>query len=256
MSARFAGRVAVVTGGGSGIGRQCCRALAAEGAALVVADRDPESAERVAAELKAGGAEAVPVAVDVARSAEVAELARRAEAWKGAVHVVCSAAGIESVGTVEEADEEEWDRTLSVNLTGTFLVCRHLVPVLRRSGGGAVVTVASLFGLVGTRNMAAYCASKGGVVMLTRAMALDHAAEGIRFNAVCPGPVRTPMLGRIFTGLRRAGVGIGDSGLDRIPLGRTATPEEVASAVLYLASPEAGHVTGTVLSVDGGASAM
>ena len=251
---RFAGMTALVTGGASGIGRECCVALAREGAAVVVTDLDEQGGEATARQIRDTGAEATFVKMDVARHDEVAGAFRAALEWKGALHVVCHAAGVESTGSVTDVDAAEWERAISVNLTGTYHVGRHAVRALAAAGGGALVNVASLYGTVGTRNMAAYCASKGGVVMLTRAMALDHAAQRVRVNAVCPGPVRTPMLGRIFAGLRKAGVGVGDSGLGDIPLGRMASPSDVAAAVLYLASPDAGHVTGVTLPVDGGAS--
>lgn len=253
---RFAGKTALVTGGASGIGRACCVALAREGAAVVVADLDAKGGEATAEALRQGGAESTFVPMDVT-CAETVEAAFAAAAeWKGALQVVCHAAGVESTGSVSDVDAAEWDRAISVNLTGTYHVGRSAVAALGAAGGGSLVNVGSLYGTVGTRNMAAYCASKGGVMMLTRAMALDHAAQKVRVNAVCPGPVRTPMLGRIFTGLRGHGVGVADSGMNDIPMGRMASPADVAAAVLYLASSDSGHVTGTALPVDGGASCM
>lgn len=253
---RFAGKTALVTGGASGIGRECCVALAREGAAVVVADRDAGGGEATAARLRDSGAEATFVEMDVTVSETVRAAFAAAAEWKGPLHVVCHAAGVESTGTVADVDADEWDRAIGVNLTGTYHVGRSAVAALAAAGGGSLVNVGSLYGTVGTRNMAAYCASKGGVVMLTRAMALDHACQKVRVNAVCPGPVRTPMLGRIFTGLREHGVGVADSGMNDIPLGRMATTADVAAAVLYLASTDSGHVTGTALPVDGGASCM
>jgi 2-keto-3-deoxy-L-fuconate dehydrogenase len=230
----FAGKRALVTGAGSGIGAAVARRLAAESAEVIVADLQPET---VAKEL---GAQAV--VLDVRDEAQVA--AALAE-----LDVLVNCAGIGSTTNAPETTLEVWENVMAVNARGTFLCCKHAIPGMAARGGGSIVNIASVAGLVGLRNRAAYCASKGAVISLTRALAVDHVADGIRVNAVAPGTVDSPWVRRLVEN-------VGES-LDalraRQPMGRLGTPEEIADAVAYLAAAE--FVTGSVLVIDGGLTA-
>lgn len=230
----FEGKRALITGAGSGIGAAVARLLAAEGAEVIVADLSPEA---VAGEL---GAQAV--VLDVRREAEV-ELAM------ADLDVLVNCAGIGSTTNAPETTLDVWENVFAVNARGTFLCCKYAIPGMAARGGGSIVNIASVAALVGLRNRAAYCASKGAVVSLTRALAVDHVADGIRVNAVAPGTVDSPWVRRLVED-------VGES-LDtlraRQPMGRLGTPEEVAQAVAYLAAAE--FVTGSVLVIDGGLTA-
>jgi 2-keto-3-deoxy-L-fuconate dehydrogenase len=225
---------ALVTGGGSGIGAAVARRLAADGAEVIVADLSPEV---VADEL---GAQAV--VLDVRDEEQVAPA-------MGGLDVLVNVAGIGSTTNAPETTLEVWENVFAVNARGTFLCCKHAIPGMAARGGGSIVNIASVAGLVGLRNRAAYCASKGAVISLTRALAVDHVADGIRVNAVAPGTVDSPWVRRLVED-------VGES-LDalraRQPLGRLGTPEEIADAVAYLAAAE--FVTGSVMVIDGGLTA-
>jgi 2-keto-3-deoxy-L-fuconate dehydrogenase len=225
---------ALVTGGGSGIGAAVAHRLADDGFDITVADLQPEA---VATDLGA-----TAIRVDVRDEAQVAR------AMDG-VELLVNAAGIGSTTAAPDTPVEVWDDVFAVNARGTFLCCKHAIPRMQANGGGSIVNVASIAGLVGLRNRAAYCASKGAVVALTRALAVDHVGDGIRVNAVCPGTIDTPWVHRLVGG---AGESL-DALRARQPMGRLGTPEEVADAVLYLATAE--FVTGTILTVDGGLTA-
>jgi 2-keto-3-deoxy-L-fuconate dehydrogenase len=230
----LAGKRALVTGAGSGIGAAVARRLAAEGAEVIVADLSPAT---VADEL---GARAV--VLDVRDEEQVAP------AMSG-LDVLVNVAGIGSTTNAPETTLDVWENVFAVNARGTFLCCKHAIPGMAARGGGSIVNIASVAGLVGLRNRAAYCASKGAVISLTRALAVDHVADGIRVNAVAPGTVDSPWVRRLVED-------VGES-LDalraRQPLGRLGTPEEIADAVAYLAVAE--FVTGSVLVIDGGLTA-
>jgi 2-keto-3-deoxy-L-fuconate dehydrogenase len=230
----FEGKRALVTGGGSGIGAAVARRLAADGAEVIVADLSPEV---VADEL---GAQAV--VLDVRDEEQVAPA-------MGGLDVLVNVAGIGSTTNAPETTLEVWENVFAVNARGTFLCCKHAIPGMAARGGGSIVNIASVAGLVGLRNRAAYCASKGAVISLTRALAVDHVADGIRVNAVAPGTVDSPWVRRLVED-------VGES-LDalrtRQPLGRLGTPEEIADAVAYLAAAE--FVTGSLLVIDGGLTA-
>ena len=230
----FAGTHALVTGAGSGIGAAVARRLAAEGAQVVVADLQPDA---VAAEL---GARAVQL--DVRDEAQVA-------AAMGELDVLVNVAGIGSTTNAPETSLDVWENVFAVNARGTFLCCKHAIPGMAKRGGGSIVNVASIAGLVGLRNRAAYCASKGAVIALTRALAVDHVADGIRVNAIAPGTVDSPWVRRL---VEDAGESL-DGLRARQPMGRLGTPEEIAEAVVYLAAAE--FVTGSVLVIDGGLTA-
>jgi NAD(P)-dependent dehydrogenase (short-subunit alcohol dehydrogenase family) len=241
---RFHGKTAFVTGAGSGIGEATARALAAEGGRVVLSDVNPAAVEAVAAEL---GGQATAVRLDVRDENDVAA----AIAAAGRVDALINVAGIGSTTNTPDTSLKTWERVFAVNVTGTFLCCKHAVPAMARTGGGVIVNVASVAGLVGLRNRAAYCASKGAVIAFTRALAIDHVADGIRVNAVCPGTIETPWVRRL---VEEAGESI-DALRARQLLGRLGTPEEVADAILYLASDAAAFLTGTLLTVDGGLTA-
>ena len=210
----------------------------------MLADVDAAAVEALAAEL---GAAATPTYLDVRDEDAVAA----ALADAGRLDVLVNVAGIGSTTNTPDTSLETWERVFAVNVTGTFLCCKHAIPALASSGGGTIVNVASVAGLVGLRNRAAYCASKGAVIAFTRALAIDHAADGIRVNAVCPGTIETPWVRRLVDD---AGESL-DALRARQLLGRLGTPEEIADAILYLASEAAAFLTGTLLTVDGGLTA-
>lgn len=256
MGEEFAGKTALVTGAGAGIGAAVAHALAAAGARVGVLDADPAAAEATAAAVTAAGGEALALGADVRVEAEVA---RAVEALAGAfdgIDVLANVAGVVRYGAAPDFSEEDWDYVIDVNLKGPFLTARHVVPHLRARGGGTIVNTASVQAFASQRTVAAYSASKGGVVSMTRTLALDHAREGIRVNAIAPGSVRTPML---RDAAERFGPDDPEStmaGWGKLhPIGRLIEPEEVAEAVLFLAGPRSGAITGTTLLIDGGLSA-
>ncbi len=234
----------VVTGAGTGIGRAVVARLSSAGHRVLAADLDLEAAQATAS---ATGPLVTAVQVDVADETSVRGLA--AEADKAApIAGLVNAAGVGSTTTTPDTTIETWEHVMAVNATGTFLCCKHFISRLRASDRGAIVNIASVAGLIGLRNRAAYCASKGAVVSLTRALALDHVRERIRVNAVCPGTIDTPWVRRLVD---EAGESLDDLRA-RQPMGRLGTADEVAGAVAWLLSAEAAFVTGTTLVLDGG----
>jgi NAD(P)-dependent dehydrogenase (short-subunit alcohol dehydrogenase family) len=230
---------ALVTGGGSGIGAAVARRLAADGLEITVTDASLEAAEAVAGEL---GARALQI--DVRDEAQVAPAMTE-------IDVLINVAGIGSTTNAPETPLEVWENVFAVNARGTFLCCKHVIPGMVARGGGSIVNVASVAALVGLRNRAAYSASKGAVVSLTRALAIDHVGDGIRVNAVCPGTVDSPWVRRL---VEESGESL-DALRQRQPMGRLGTPDEIADAVAYLSSDRAAFVTGSVLVIDGGLTA-
>lgn len=249
---RFADRAAIVTGGSSGIGRAAAIALAAEGARVVVADRrrssrDGRERRETASVIHAAGGVARFVRCDVSRAADVARLVQRAIETFGTIDVLVNCAGIFVRGSVVDVTETEWDRVLAVNLKGYFLMCRAVIPKMVAQGHGAVVNIGSIHGLVGTRGAASYCASKGAIENLTRQLAVDYAAAGVRVNAVAPGTIETAM-SKPF----RDDPALFAEYRSRTLIGRLGTPDDVARAVAFLASEDASFITGHTIVVDGG----
>lgn len=251
---RLSGKSAFITGAGTGIGRACALAFAAQGAEVALAGRRKQPLESVAREIEASGGKALPVPCDVNDGAAVQAAIARVVRHFGYLNIIVNNAGAIVVGSVEETSDEGWNKVLATNLTGTFLVSRAAVPVLRKSGGGSIVNIGSYLGIAGRRQRAAYCAAKAGVAGLTRAMALDHAQDKIRVNCVCPAMIETEMA---VQSLSKAA----DPELARkqriaeIPLARLGTPEDVSLMALYLASDESSWVTGAVFPLDGGQTA-
>lgn len=251
MGDRLKGKVALVTGGASGIGEATARVFVREGAKVAVADLRGDGAERVASEIRAAGGAAIAIAGDTSVEADARRMVEETERAFGSLDAVVNAAGIECPKPILDTTEEEWDRVMDVNAKGVFLVSKHAIPAMRRAGGGSIVNVSSVLGLIGSRAFAAYHASKGAVRLLTKTTALSHAREGIRANSIHPGIIDTPMV------RERIGAAADPAAEEarwaRVhPMRRFGKPEEVAYAAVYLASDEAAFVTGSELVIDGG----
>lgn len=245
---RFSGKVAVITGGASGIGAATARLLHGEGASVVIADLDVAGGQALADEL--GQGRALFVATDVADFAQVQALIDAAVQRFGRLDVLFNNAGIGSLSAIADLPVEDWKRVLAINLDGVFFGCKAAIPVMRRQGGGAIVNTASASGMAGDFGFAAYNAAKAGVINFTRTAAIDHARDGIRVNAVCPGPVDTPIIAGI-----QAVPGLRSQWNECVPMGRFAQPAEIAEVVAFLASDAASYVTGVSVPVDGGLTA-
>ena len=247
----FQGKVALITGGASGIGRASALLFAQSGAKIAVADVDEVGGSTVVLEIKDKGGQACFISCDVTQDAECRQAVEETVKAFGGLHLLVNSAGIIHRATILETSEKQWDDTLAINLKGIFLACKYALPEMIQGEGGAIVNISSGWGLVGGRQAAAYCASKGGVVLLTKAMAMDHAHQNIRVNCVCPGDTDTPMLraeaGQLGLSVEEFLAGAADR-----PMGRLGAPEEIARSVLFLASEAASYITGAVLVVDGG----
>jgi NAD(P)-dependent dehydrogenase (short-subunit alcohol dehydrogenase family) len=253
MAGLIAGKVALITGGGSGIGRASALTFAREGAKVVVADVAVEGGEETVQLIQQRGGEAIFVKADVSRAAEVEALVARAVQTYGRLDCAHNNAGIEgAAATTIDYAEDAWERVLAINLKGVWLCMKYEIPQILKQGGGAIVNTASTAGLVGYRGGSAYVASKHGVVGLTKTAALEYAKAGVRVNAVCPGAIDTPMMGRL-TGHR-------PQRAERMaaaePVGRMGQPKEIAEAVVWLCSEAASFVTGHAMAVDGGLTAL
>lgn len=251
---RLAGKAAIVTGAGTGIGRAIALLLAREGARVAVVGRRREKLEEVAQAIRRAGSEAVVTVCDVSSEPDTRRAVQDAEQVFGLVNVLVNSAGALSASTAESVSLGDWDRVIATNLKGPFLMSRAVLPAMRRAGGGAIVNVGSILGLVAMKDRAAYCASKGGVTMLTKAMALDHAHEKIRVNCICPAIVETDLIRDLFP-RSEEGLRARDGRLATLPLGRFGKPDDVAELAVFLASEESSWVTGTAIPVDGGLSA-
>jgi NAD(P)-dependent dehydrogenase (short-subunit alcohol dehydrogenase family) len=250
---RLRDKVALVTGAGSGIGREATRLFAREGAAVVAADVDEQSAAETMRLVEKEGGEARACVADVSRDGDCAAMVAFAERELGRLDVLFNNAGVMLAGDddAQATDERVWDATMNVNAKGVFLGCKHGIPALRRAGGGSVINTASFVALLGAATpQLAYTASKGAVLSLTRELAVVHAREGIRVNALCPGPLRTELLMKVLdTDEKRS------RRLVHIPMGRFGEAGEIAKAALFLASDDSSFMTGAALVVDGGITA-
>ena len=251
---RLAGKSAVITGGGSGIGQAIALAFAREGALVAVAGRRREKLDETLRLLEQTGCSALALECDVTIAADTQRVVRSTEDAFGKVNVLVNNAGALSVSTVESISENDWDRVMATNVKGPFLMSRAALPAMRRAGGGSIINVGSVLGIVAIRDRAAYCASKGGVTMLTKAMALDHAHDNIRVNCLCPSIVESDMTRNLFA-LTEAGRQARESRLASIPLGRFGKPADIAGLAVFLASEESSWMTGSVIPVDGGVTA-
>ena len=252
MPPRLQDKVALITGAGSGIGRVSALRFAAEGARVAVADFDAPGGRATVEQIRAAGGEADFVRADVARAVDVEAMIGFAEQRFGALHVLFNNAGIfpDADGSVLETDEATFDRVIAVNLKGVFFGCKFGIPALLRAGGGSIVNTASFVAVMGSATaQSAYTASKGGVLALTREIAIEFARQGIRANALCPGPVNTPLLQTLL-----ADPAARARRIVHLPMGRLAEAGEIANAALFLASDESSYVNGATFLVDGGTS--
>lgn len=253
-TSRLAGKVAIITGAGSGIGAASVRLFAREGASVGVCDLEQAEVDAVVGEIEAAGGHALGMVADVSDARQVEDLIDAVAGRFGRLDVLFSNAGISGRGAVVEMPEEEFRRTLDVNLLGSFLCSKHAIPHLAASGGGSIIFTASELALVGSRNNAAYTASKAALIGLARSMALDHAPQRIRVNVLCPGPIDTPMLRRSIERHENPDA-YEQMIIDETPLG-IGQPEEIARVALFLASNDSSYMTGSTVVVDGGATAQ
>jgi NAD(P)-dependent dehydrogenase (short-subunit alcohol dehydrogenase family) len=253
---RLEGKVAAVSGGASGIGEATVRLFVEEGARVAFADRDSERGARVASEIKASGGDVLFVEASMEREVAAAAFVQRAVEHFGRLDILVNNAGIRLYQTVVEASEESWDSILGVNVKGYAFCAKAAIPAMRRTGGGSIVNVASIRAVVAGGNMVQYDTTKAAVAGLTRAMARDHAADNIRVNAVCPGPIFTPFHERRAAAAGKSPEAFKEAFGQDTMLKRAGTPREVAACILFLASEDASYVTGTCLFVDGGQTAQ
>jgi NAD(P)-dependent dehydrogenase (short-subunit alcohol dehydrogenase family) len=250
---RLAGKMALVTGGGTGIGRAIALAFAREGAKVAVAGRRADKLAEVVAEIGELGSAGLAIVCDVAKAKDAERAVSETCAKFGGMNVLVNNAGALHVATVEGTSEEEWDRLMTINAKGPFLLSKAALPAFRKAGGGTIVNVGSLLGLVAMKDRAAYCASKGAVTLLTKAMAVDHGHENIRVNCICPSLVETELVQGLFSAGER-GAALKAARIATFPLGRAGQPADVAEIAVFLASEESSWMTGAAIPLDGGLS--
>lgn len=247
------GKTALVTGGGSGIGRSTAVAFGAAGANVVVADVDEGGGKETVALIEAAQGKAMFVTADVSKASDVESMVNATVAAYGSLDCAFNNAGVQgALSQTAECTEENWDLITGINLKGVWLCMKYEIAQMLKNGGGAIVNNSSNFGLVGSVGMPAYSAAKHGLIGLTKTAALEYARSGIRVNAVCPGPVQTPLVDKVLSAQPELADSIIDSIREREPIGRFGQPEEIATAVVWLCSPEASFVVGAILPVDGG----
>lgn len=248
---RLAGKIAVVTGAGRGIGRAVAVAFAAQGAVVVAANRNRDEGEAVVADIGNTGGEAAFIATDVCKPEDCERLVAETESRFGRIDVLCNNAGVGVLRSVVETTAEQYDNIMDTNVRGVFWLCKYAIPVMVERGSGSIINMASVASFVGFENDAAYCTSKGALLMLTRQVALDYAAKGVRVNAICPGFIETEQLVEYCAQQPdpEAALAVCE---EAHPMGRVGRPEEVAAVAVFLASDESSFVTGASLVVDGG----
>ena len=251
LARQLQGKTAIITGGAGGIGRATALLFAREGAAVSIVDLNQEAGAALASEISAAGGRAIFQIADVTRAADCRRVIEDTAKQFGDVHVLFNNAGIMRRASVIDLAEEDWDQVMAVNVKSVFLMSREVIPLMAKAGGGSIINTASGWGLAGGARAAAYCASKGAVVLLTKAMAIDHGPQNIRVNCICPGDTDTAMLRSEARQLGQAEDKFLSDSAKR-PLGRVGTADEIAQAALYLASDASTFVTGTTLVVDGG----
>lgn len=248
---RLAGKVALITGAGSGIGRATSLRFAQEGARIVAVDWNLEPVKETVDMIRSGGNEAISVEADVSQDEDARRMIETAVSKYGALHILFNNAGIQVFGTIPATSETDWHKVMDVNLKGVYLGCKYAIPHMIAQGGGSIINTSSVLGLVGDPDLPAYCATKGGILAMTRAMAQAHGRQSIRVNSICPGDVETPLVVEYFEqqpdpqeARRQVAT--------EYALGRIAQPEEIANVALFLASDESSFITGTYIVVDGG----
>lgn len=252
---RLEGKVAIITGAGGGQGRAAALLFAQEGAKIVASDWNPQAGEQTAAEVRAEGGEAVQIAADVSASAQVQQVIEVALKSFGRIDVLYNNAGVGysselSMRDILKTPEEDWDRVMAINLKSVFLTCKYAIPEMLKTGGGSIINTSSIAALIGGEDAHAYTASKGGMISLSRALAVKFGPKNIRVNCICPGVIDTPMVEPVIGPLKDP-----NRPFRMSPIRRLGTPEDIAYCALYLASDESSFVTGAVFVVDGGVTA-